>query len=753
MKTYKLASIALCVATALQANHVLAQDTSEKDSVLEKITVTAQKRVQSIQDVPISIATLSGEKFESIFSGGEDIIALAVRVPGLYAESSNGRAAPRFYIRGLGNTDFDLAASQPVSIIMDDVVKENVVLKSFPLFDMQQVEVIRGPQGTLFGRNTTAGIIKFDSVKPTDDFDAYGKIGLGSFGTVNIEGAVGGGLSDNIAGRFSFLSQQRDDYIDNAFSGEDDVIGGYDELAWRAQLLFTPIDELEILLNLHGRDLEGTASVFRANVFTRGSNKLNENYDRDTVFYDGNLLGNGFDNNPQSYENFGFSLKADYDFGDITLTSITANEDAEGNSLGDIDGGAGSGDTGLPGFIPFTAVTQDNMDDLEQFTQELRLASDYDGALNWQVGAFYYDSSFNITSIDGFFGATTVFHENTTWAVFGQTSYEVSDKLTVTGGLRYTDDEKSLIVGDQNVDGFALVIGAASIQDYDPINVEDDQVGYELSANYKVDSKTSLFARYANGFRAQSIQGRDVAFEGSPSIAEAETINSVEFGFKSDLLDDSLRLNAAVFYYVVDDIQFSAIGGGANNTALINADKGTAFGFEIDATYVVDENLVLTAGYSYNKTEIEDSNLSVFPCGASVAFGPNCTVTDPMTSDNRALIDGNPFPQAPETIFNFTARYSVPIGDNGELFAYTDWAFQGKTSLFLYESVEFQTDNNFEAGLRFGYENFEHNYTVAIFARNLTDEDNVKGAVDFNNLTGIINDPRVIGLEGKISFF
>jgi iron complex outermembrane receptor protein len=235
MKTYKLASIALCVATALQANHVLAQDTSEKDSVLEKITVTAQKRVQSIQDVPISIATLSGEKFESIFSGGEDIIALAVRVPGLYAESSNGRAAPRFYIRGLGNTDFDLAASQPVSIIMDDVVKENVVLKSFPLFDMQQVEVIRGPQGTLFGRNTTAGIIKFDSVKPTDDFDAYGKIGLGSFGTVNIEGAVGGGLSDNIAGRFSFLSQQRDDYIDNAFSGEDDVIGGYDELAWRAQ--------------------------------------------------------------------------------------------------------------------------------------------------------------------------------------------------------------------------------------------------------------------------------------------------------------------------------------------------------------------------------------------------------------------------------------------------------------------------------------------------------------------------------------
>jgi iron complex outermembrane receptor protein len=753
MKTYKLASIALCVATALQTNAVTAQETANKEAGLEKITVTAQKRTQSIQDVPISIATLSGEQFESIFSGGEDILALAVRVPGLYAESSNGRVAPRFYIRGLGNTDFDLAASQPVSIIMDDVVKENVILKSFPLFDIQQVEVIRGPQGTLFGRNTTAGIIKFDSVKPAEDFDAYGKLSIASFGTVNVEGAVGGGLTDNLAGRFSFLSQQRDDYIDNAFSGEDDIIGGYDELAWRAQLLFTPIDDLTMLLNVHGRELEGTASIFRANVFTKGSNNLNQNYDRETVFYDGNLLGNGFDNNPQEYENIGFSLKADYDLGELTFTSITANEEAEGFSLGDVDGGAGSGDTGLPGFIPFTAVTQDKMDDLEQFTQELRLASNYTDAFNWQVGAFYYDSSFNVTSIDGFFGATTVFHENKTWAVFGQGTYDVSDKLTITGGLRYTYDEKSLTVGDQNVNGFALVINAASIQDYNPINVDDDQVGYEISANYKLDDNSSVFARYANGFRAQSIQGRDVAFEGAPSVAEAETINSVEFGIKSDMLDNSLRLNAAVFYYTVDDMQFSAIGGGANNVALINADKGSAYGFEIDATYVVNDNLILTGGYSYNNTEIEDDGLSVFPCGASVAFGPNCTVTDSMTSDNRALIDGNPFPQAPETIFNFTVRYSIPMGDDGEFFAYTDWAFQGKTNLFLYESVEFQTDNNFEGGLRIGYENFAQNYTVALFARNLTDEDNVKGAVDFNNLTGIVNEPRVIGVEAKISFF
>ena len=114
--------------------------------------VTAQKRVQNTKEVPISIATLGGEKFDAIFSGGDDVQALAIKVPGLFAESSNGRAAPRFYIRGLGNTDFDLAASQPVSIIMDDVVMENVVLKSFPLFDVESLEVIRGPQGTLFAQ-------------------------------------------------------------------------------------------------------------------------------------------------------------------------------------------------------------------------------------------------------------------------------------------------------------------------------------------------------------------------------------------------------------------------------------------------------------------------------------------------------------------------------------------------------------------------------------------------------------------------
>ncbi len=754
MRTHRLATLALAISAALSTPALAQQEEQQKkEAMLEKITVTAQKRTQSIQEVPISIATLSGEKFESLFSGGGDILELAVRVPGLYAESSNGRVAPRFYIRGLGNTDFDLAASQPVSIVMDEVVMENVVLKSFPLFDVQQVEVLRGPQGTLFGRNTTAGIVKFDTVKPTQDFEGYAKAGFGSYGTMNFEGAVGGGLTDDLSGRISVLSQERDDYIDNGFTGQKDALGGFDEKAWRAQLLYQPSDDFSALLNVHGRDLEGTASIFRANVFDKGSNDLNENYDRDTVWYDGDIDGNGADNNPQEYEGFGSSLKLTYAFNDVELTSITAYEEAEGYSLGDIDGGSGVGETAYPAPIPFTAVTQDNLDDLEQFTQEIRLASNTADPLNWQVGAFFFDSSFNVTSIDGFFGATTVFHENTTWAVFGQSSYQVNDKLNVTGGIRYTHDDKSLRVGEQNVDGFALVIGAASVQDYDPIDVDDGQVSFELSANYELSDNASLFARYANGFRAQTIQGRDVAFEGAPSVADAETINSFEVGYKSDLLEDTLRLNAAAFYYTIDDMQFSAIGGGNNFTSLVNADEGVGYGYEIDVQWLATDELTLTGGYSYNHTEIKDDTLTAQPCGSSADFAGNCTVLDPRLDGNLAVIDGNPFPQAPETIFNFTARYTIPVGDAGEVFLFTDWAFQGETNLFLYDAVEFTTDDNFEGGVRIGYENYEHNYTVALFGRNITDEDNVKGAIDFNNLTGIINEPRIWGVEAKISFY
>lgn len=748
---FRVCRLAMCV-SLLGASNVILADEVKKSANLEEIIVTAQKRSQDIKDVPISISTVSGEKFESLFSGGEDILAIATRVPGLYAETSNGRVAPRFYIRGLGNTDFDLAASQPVSIVMDDVVKENVILKSFPVFDVKQVEVLRGPQGTLFGRNTTAGIVKFDSVLPSQDFSAYVKAGVGNLGTANLEAAAGFALTDTLSARFSLLSQNRDDWISNGYTGEEDVMGGFSELAWRAQFLLEPSDDFSALLNIHRRDLDGTSTIFRANALTTGSNELNESYDRDTVYYDAG------DNNPQEYDNTGASLKLDFGLGDLTLTSISAYETLSGRSLGDINGGVitevptdingdGTLETTYPGVIPFDAVTEDQMDDFHQITQEIRLASSDEGSMTWQAGLFYFDSGFDVITIDGFYGATTVTHENTSWSAFGQMSFDVTDVFNVTGGVRYTADEKSLVVGDQNVDGFALVINEAQIQDYDKVEVDDDKISWELSGNYLVSDSTSLFARVAYGFRAPTIQARDVAFESAPSVADSETVTSIEFGVKSDIVENVLRVNGSIYHYVIEDMQFSAIGGGGNFTRLVNADKGVGQGFEVEAEWLPSDYVTLSAGFSYNDTEIDDSDLVVSPCGTGM-----CTVVDEQDDDGNAYVDGNPFPQAPETTFNFSARFAVPLGSSGELYAYTDWAFQGETQIFLYDSVEYKTKDNFEGGLRIGYNNFVNDYSISAFGRNITDEENVRGGIDFNNLTVIDNSPRVFGVEFKMNF-
>ena len=428
---------------------------------------------------------------------------------------------------------------------------ENVILKSFPLFDMETVEVIAAHKALYSAATPLPVSIKFNTAKPRQDFDAYTKLSVGNLGTLNFEGAAGGGLSDNLSARVSVLSQNRDDYINNSFKKEQDVMGGFDEKAGRVQFLYETGD-VHALLNVHGRKLDGTSSLFRANVFTKGSNDLNNNYDRNNVAYsDG-------DNNFQQYDNFGASLKLDIDLsGGKTFTSITAQENADGKGKGDIDGGTEAG----PGVIPFQAVTEDQLKDLEQFSQEFRLASDTSSDVDWQVGAYFFDASFGVTSVDGFFGATTVYHDNTSWALFGQSTYNLSDRWDVTAGVRYTYDEKGFTVGEQNVNGFALVIGAAQIQKYAPVDVDDGEVSWELATNYRVTDDYSVFGRLAHGFRAQSIQGRDLAFEGNPSVADSETIDSVEFGAKADLLGNTMRLNGAVFYYNINDIQLSAIGG------------------------------------------------------------------------------------------------------------------------------------------------------------------------------------------------
>lgn len=749
-RTYLLRALACAsVSASALAGVAVAQEETTTVARLDTVTVTAQKIEEDLQEVPISITTLGGEKLDNLKASGADIRFLSARVPSVIAESSFGRAFPRFYIRGLGNTDFDLNASQPVSLVYDGVPYENPILKGFPVFDLENIEVLRGPQGTLFGRNSPGGIIKFDSRRPGDEFNGYGRAAYGTYNTVDLEGAVGGRVDDALAVRVSGLYQSRDDYVDNGFTGQDEVYEGFEELAGRVQLLFTPFDnDFSALLNVHARSNEGSARLFRANIIDQGQRGLGTNFDRDTVFYDGG-------SQDLEQDSWGVTLTIEKSISDsIDLTYIFGREFAEISSRGDIDGGFGAaflGDGNFgPGFIPFPSESSGGVDDLTQVTHELRLAYDDGGRLRGQTGIFLFDEEVLITSASydslapgqPLNGLATRAQDTMALGLFASLSYDVTDRLTVSGGARFSDDDKDF-VAERTIGPF----GSGAIG---PLreSVSDDQVSWDVSATYDYSDEINLYARVAQGYRAPSVQGR-LVFGNELSSADSETVLSWEGGVKSELFDNRLRANAGLFYYEISDQQLTIVGGLDNTVALFNADTGEGYGFEADVEALVTENFLVTAGLSYNKTEIKDDVLIAPGCGAP------CTVLDPEVLDENGdrigfNISGNSFPNAPEWIANFTARYAIPFGA-GELYAFTDWAYKGETNFFLYESVEFGEDGFWEGGLRLGYA-ADAGYDVSVFARNITDEERLTGGIDFNNLTGFVNEPFTAGVELAYDF-
>ncbi|MDB5426753.1 MAG: TonB-dependent receptor, partial [Phenylobacterium sp.] len=702
----------------------------------------AQKRSENINDVPESLTAISGAKLDVIRSSGGDIRVLSARVPSLVLESSFGRTFQRPYISGLGNTDFDLNASQPVSFVYDDVVLENPILKGVPLFDIDQVEVLRGPQGTLFGRNTPAGVLKFDSVKPSQTFGGYAEASYGTYGTTNLEGAVGGPImADVLSGRFSALYQHRDNWIDNLFTHQNNATGGYDEYALRGQLLFTPTPQFNALANVHYFHLDGSPQIFRANIIQKGTNDFVPGFDVEKIAQDAQ---------PRSFqkvEEVGASLKMNYDFGGPVLTSVTGFEHVKVLSHGDIDGGFGAvfAPPSGPGLIPFPSESADGMPYHAQWSEELRLAGKRD-ALSYTVGAFYFFEDVKIDSFDyntlagGAQDGFAYQHQKTTsWALFGNADYKLTPQWTVGGGLRYSNDKKDFLA-QRLVSPFG-----APPTPVERANPSSDDVSFNVNATYALNDDVNLYARIAKGYRAPSIQGR-LLFGDTISVATTETLMSYETGFKADLFDKRARIDADIFYYRVSDMQLTAVGGGANFNQLINAKHAEGYGFEFDGEAEPIDHLILTAGLSYNHTEIDDPNLATQPCGGG------CTVLNPPgVLPGTVNINGNDLPNAPRWIANVTASYSIPYGD-GEFFAFTDWAYRSSVDFFLYRSTEFTGQYLLEGGLRLGYRAAAGKWEVAVFGRNITNRIQLEGGIDFDNLTGFVNDPRTFGVEVKTKF-
>ncbi len=751
-------------ATAVHAQEAAPAAPAAQDDSLGDIVVTAERRSENTLRVPVSVGVVSGDTLRDYTSGGDDtLLSLSGRVPSLYIESTTGRIFPRFYIRGLGNIDFYLGASQPVSIIQDDVVLEHVVLKSNPVYDVQQVEVLRGPQGSLFGRNTTAGIIKFDTFKPTQTFDSRASASVGTYGSVNLDAGVGGPLiADVLAFRLSTLIQHRENWVDNRFAGTSadstatprkNAMGGYDDRNLRAQLLLTPGSDFSVNLSGHARWYDGTSTLFHRAALVKGSNDVSRE-PRSSVAYDEAR------DNPQSYDTFGGSVRAAYDFGAATLTSITAYETTSGYSRGDTDGGAGA-NFPVRGVANGFGQSQGQIRDLDQWTQEVRLASNGDGPFRWQVGGMYFDSRDITDFYQRTFFLTTAarnpnnwvrLHDvNTSWAGFGQVSYTIA-RLTLTAGGRVTEDKKRTQL-------LKTVLSATGVNQYPAtgrgdVTLKDTQPSWDFSTLYAASDDVSLYSRVARGFRGPTIQGRSAVFNTDFTTADSETILSGETGVKTRLLNNTLSLNATVFGYRVKDIQLNG-NDVFGNGILFNARRADAYGVEADATWRPVRNVTVGLGGSWLHSEIKDRNAETQICALNSVVV--CTPSAPVRSVPGAFgpvylvkIDGEPLPNAPEYNVNVNARFDQPLGNGGRAFVAGDFNIQGYTQFVLYKTAEFTSNGNFEGGLKVGYSAPGDAYELAVFARNITNAKNLKGAIE-NYMAAVFNEPRIIGvsLSGK----
>ena len=465
--------------------------------VLEEIIVTAQKREQNLQEVGISVTAFTDTQIRELgFVNTTDVVAMT---PGLNFTVPNAEASViNFFLRGVGLNDFADAQENPVAVYLDDVYKPAMGGLHFQLFDMERMEVLRGPQGALFGRNTTGGVVHYISRRPTAELEGYIDAMYGDNNQVKVEGAVSGG-SETVSGRLSVAVNQHDGYVKNRFTpnvivsdpGQD--YSEMDSTAVRGQVLFTPSEDVDLLLAAHYTENDGTVGAWQHQA-TRpggdppdpvgsldvsaplGSSEVNPwcgiflgvpdpppgtdclgflgpdigisevGFDPDGDPWAGNYDRNG----RVQTENQSFSANLNWQFGDLLFTSITSFSNVERLQEEDTEMGP------LPAINPTFAAETDT------FTQEFRLAS-VEGSTRWLVGAYFFDNEvvgrYDLdTSFIDFVVLDTDYTQDTeSWAVFGQVEFDLSDDWTLIAGVRYTDEEKTMnfeVIDTNGVIGF-----------------------------------------------------------------------------------------------------------------------------------------------------------------------------------------------------------------------------------------------------------------------------------------------------------
>jgi iron complex outermembrane receptor protein len=757
----------LALMPAVLAMGLAGAATAADTGVIDEVVITAQHHAQADKDVAETVSAINPDNLDEFSAGGADITFLNARVPSLYASSSYGRTYPVFSIRGFGDNDFDYNAQQPVSVIYDDVVLLNPILKAFPVFDTTGLQVAKGPQGTLYGTDTPGGVIKIDSVRPSDKFEGYGDVAYGTYDTTSFNGAVNIPIIEGkLALRVSLLEEYRDNWVHNDYAPNTRAqnVNGYNDTAGRIQLLWTPDADTSALLNVHARNMDGTSTLFRANAEEPGTNNLAPGYQPNHVAFD--------DLYTQKLETKGASLNIEHNFGEIKVTSITGWESGRILSRGDLDGGyynSVTGATNIAKNAPYDldSASQDVIPVLEQYTQELRVSNDPNSRFFNQAGAYvfhdlYQDMTYeyedNTTPggsvLDNPLGELMNTRQSSvSWGIFDSATFKVDDRLTVQAGLRWSHDYKDLVLERYFIDpnfGASFLIGSETPPGYlkNTARVSGSLMSWDASADYKLTEEISAYVRAARGGKGPAIEARD-SFADNISTAKQEVTTSYEGGFKTDLLGKKLRLNMDGYVWNDRDAQITSTGGTNNFILLQNAANVEGYGAELEATYKPSSNWLFNGGFGWNHTEIQDANLYTTPCGNG------CIMTSPIAANGLASLNHSALQNAPLWTANWNARYNIPITEDSGLFAFTDWTYRSNVLTTAYNSVESNVKPLMLGGLRLGYENYVMDLEVSAFVRNIMNTVQVVGvAIDFvpGDSNAYINDPRTFGIELKKRF-
>jgi len=696
--------------TALESLPVAAQ----QELVLEEITVTATRREQSLQDVGISVTALDGEQLANTLVNST--VDIAAQVPGLTFNTFSP-SITAFNIRGVSQNDFGDQLEPPVAVYIDDSYVTTMGGVGVAAFDLDRAEVLRGPQGTQFGRNATGGLIHYISRRPTEELDGTVSIIAGSEGLLRTEAALGGPISDNAQFRLAGAYNERDGYIDNDI-GPD--LWAQDNYAIRGQLAFQPSDTIDLLLL--GRFAENDEvgigyTNFAAVPDSDGQGVLvgpNEN-----PYGTCNACDlNGYRANPDPYKVSNNDVgrfereitqlqgRIEWQIGDITLLSITDFQEMDKSAGEDTDGS------------PARLLVQQYRQELEQWSQELRLSGNTD-KLRWTTGIYYLDwesdQGTTLRSEAAALGVSPEFpfitgydstYSTESWSVFLETEIDLTDSLSLILGGRYAEDEKT--ADYEGTDNFgSLLVFNPSV---DPgAKQEWDDFAARVALNYQISEDTLLYASYNRGIKGPNFSAPSFfPFDPSEIPHDAEVLNAYEVGFKSTLADSRVRLNGGLFYYDYEDYQAYLFENVSNK--IVNRDA-EAWGGEVELTALIAEGFYVSAGLSFQDSEVENVP---YPSGVGS-----------FTSQ---------LPQAPDYSFNFLARYERPLGDNFVGSLQLDYSYIDDFSFTVLAPPVDQEQAYGVANARVSFGDAAGKYELALFANNFTDEEYKIAAFDVSSI-------------------